>query len=376
MRIGIDLDFIHHGGIGTYLRAFLKHLHEVDQKNTYIFFYSALRRSIPDIPGPDGRYKLKVVRYPRSSSHRPLGRAYLNRLLPWLAKRERLDLFHSPADLPCTGRTFQSVLTVHHLNPPRWMNRIDARYQETLRRRSENVNIVVAPSQSTRDDLRELLGSGCPQIRVIPLGVDLERFHQMDPGQAQVALDRYGVCLPFILFVAKLSPRKNLHTMLEALEILVHDQYSNLSLAVAGSIGNEEYFTSQKEWIRARGLDANVRFLGYVSEHELPKLMNRANAFVYPSHYEGFGCAAAEALACGCPTLVANNSSLPEVVGDAGITVDPESPSAWAEALSRIFQDENLRLTMTEKGTKRASQLTWRRCVRRTVEAYEEIGKK
>jgi glycosyltransferase involved in cell wall biosynthesis len=176
---------------------------------------------------------------------------------------------------------------------------------------------------------------------------------------------RYGISRPYCLHVGTLQPRKNLGVLVEAWERLRAEVGEPAQLLLAGKRG--WLYDDLLKSVESRGLGDLVRFADYVEQEDLPALYSGALAFVFPSLYEGFGLPPLEAMSCGTPVLSSNASSLPEVVGDAGLLLDPNEPGAWADAVKRVMEDEGLRESLSRKGLERAAGFTWERCARETL---------
>lgn len=361
MRVGIDLTYANRQeGTGTYIRSLL----------------GALAR-LPDIEIVTfTRPRLAFLRH----FPRPLARA-LNGLLSvlWLqiavpigARRQRLDLFHAPAFIAPLFLPCPLVLTIHDAAPftvgqqgyPLWGLYLCAFVDLGTRRASR----IIAVSTHAAGELARVFGLPAEKVRAIPHGV-ASSFRPLPPGTAtQPALP--GVDEPFILFVGASDPRKNYTTLLAALRLLHERGDIPPLLVVTGSPTAE--FRSLAEEAHANGM-ARVNFVGYVTEETLVALYNRARAFVFPSRYEGFGLPVLEAMACGCPVICANTTSLPEVAGDAALLIDPDDRDALADALAAVLHDRDLAARLTAAGIARARQFTWEETATRTLAIYREV---
>jgi glycosyltransferase involved in cell wall biosynthesis len=290
-------------------------------------------------------------------------------LLPRLASRAGVELLHSLASTaPLRGR-FARVVTVHDL--------IYARFPEAhagIRDRGMRVLVpaaarrsarVIADSQSTREDLVELLGLDPGRIDVVPLGLGaLARAHATPAQELRQRFDlgRREV----LLTLSAKRPHKNLRLLLDALGEIEHRARPLLVLPGYAT----EYETELREHATARGLDGDVRFLSWVSAEDLEGLWGLARAFVFPSLYEGFGLPVLEAMARGLPVACSNASSLPEVAGEAALLFDPRRPAQIAAALTRLLTDAPLRERLSELGRVRVREFTWERAARLTLESY------
>jgi glycosyltransferase involved in cell wall biosynthesis len=290
-------------------------------------------------------------------------------LLAPLAMRAGVDLVHSLASTaPLWGR-FRRVVTVHDL--------IYARFPEAhagIRDKGMKVLVpqavhrshrVIADSQSTREDLVQMLGVPAAKIDVVPLGLgSVRRAAPIDEREtrARLALGERRV----LLSLSAKRPHKNLLALIGALARIPAAERPVLVLA--------GYPTAHEAELRARaaseGLDADVRFPGWLSAAELESLWTLAQAFVFPSLYEGFGLPVLEAMARGVPVACSDASSLPEVAGDAALLFDPHDEGAIADALRRLLDDAMLREQLRARGLARVSEFTWQRTARLTLESY------
>jgi glycosyltransferase involved in cell wall biosynthesis len=184
------------------------------------------------------------------------------------------------------------------------------------------------------------------------------------------AVQRYGLPLEFIIFVGTLEPRKNVPALLCALREL-HNQGYDLHLAIVGRKGwlYEEIFAKVAE-LR---LSDHVHFLTGVSNEDLARLYNAARCLALPSHYEGFGLPPLEAMACGTPVVVSDRGSLPEVVGDAGLVIDPDDTQDLSGAIRRLLDDDSLRSSLRQKGLMRASTFSWAKAAQQTMAIYDKV---
>lgn len=232
---------------------------------------------------------------------------------------------------------------------------------------------IIAVSQCTATDLRELYNVPPERIVVIPEAADPGLAPVEDPAARAAILARYGLepGTPFFLYLGGLDPRKGLSILLEALLSL---EKASPLLAVAGPLEEDKHFPAFQQGIACRGLGSRVRLLGFVAEADLPALFSAAAAFVFPSLYEGFGLPPLEAMACGAPVIAARAAAVPEVVGQAGILVPPNDPAALASAMAEVLRRPELAAELRVRGLKRAAEFSWRRTAERTHALYEEVA--
>jgi glycosyltransferase involved in cell wall biosynthesis len=292
-------------------------------------------------------------------------------LLPALAARARVDLVHSLASTaPLWGR-FRRVVTVHDLIYARFPEAHagvrDLGMKALVPAASRRSDRVIADSLSTRADLVELVGLAPERIDVVPLGLGAPRREQAPaPAQADVRA-RHGLGdRRVVLSLSAKRAHKNLAALIDALARLPAEERPVLVLP--------GYPTAHEQDLRARarmrGVDGDVRFLAWVSSAELEALWALADAFVFPSLYEGFGLPILEAMARGVPVACSDAASLPEVAGDAALLFDPHDTAALAAALKRLLDEPALAADLVARGRVRVREFTWQRTARLTLESY------
>ena len=305
-------------------------------------------------------------------THRPIVRILWEQFaLPIALRRWRADLLHAPAYVAPLSSPCPSVVTFHDLSfylLPSAFNRQNRMYLQTFSRwAARRARRFIAVSESTRRDLVRLLGVSPDDVDVIYNGVD-EQFHP-EPDVRRVERFRQEKGLPerFVFSLGTLEPRKNLTGLLRAYAE-ARRQGVTEPLVVAGGRGwGDEPILRLVDELGVRPF---VRLAGFVSTDEQPLWYNAATLFAYPSRYEGFGLPVAEAMACGTPVVASNRSSLPEVVGDAGILADPDDSSALASALAKVLHDDALRHELSARGLDRSRRFTWDAAARATLQTY------
>jgi len=224
---------------------------------------------------------------------------------------------------------------------------------------------IIAVSQYTKNDLIKYLKMPEDKIKVIYNGIDHSIFK---PYNTKVR-DK-----PYILYVGSERPRKNLDGLIEAFAILGKD-FPELELVKIGTSGrSEEYRYDTMKKLDNLGITQNVIFIGHIPELDLAYYYSSALLLAYPSLYEGFGLPPVEAMACGCPVVTSDNSSLPEIMGDAGIMVNPYDTDSLAQAMREVLTDSKLRNDMVSKGLKQVKKFSWDRAAIETQEVYEKVG--
>jgi glycosyltransferase involved in cell wall biosynthesis len=373
LRIGIDYTAaVRQGaGIGRYTRELVRALAKLDRGHDYVLFAAAGGQRPVDAGWPTSFQTRSVP-----LSDRALAILWHRLQLPlWVELvTGPVDIFHSPDFVLPPVRRAKTLLTVHDLSFIRYPQCADANLRAYLNRvvpRSvHRADLVLADSQNTKDDLVELLDVRHDRIEVIYPGVE-ERFR---PIEDQVVLDearkQYDLPARFIFGLGTLQPRKNFTRLIEAYSLLV-TRYPSLHLVIAGGKGwlYEEIFAT----VERLDLEEEVVFPGFVADEDLPALYNLAELFVFPSLYEGFGLPPLEAMACGTPVITSDASSLPEVVGEAGLMVEATDVEGLAEAVRRVLEDDALREGMIAKGVKQVRKFTWQKAAAKLLNLYEAL---
>ncbi len=305
------------------------------------------------------------------STENPLGRIRVEQLeTPGVLRRLGADLYHGLAFAAPLCASCPTVITVHDLSfitRPETHKRLNRLYLSLFTRWCcRRAARVIAVSEWTKRDVVSLLGVDPARVDAIPLGVD-PRFRPLPEPEVAAFRQAERIGPHTVFFLGSLEPRKNLPALVEAFH-QVAASIPDAELIVGGSPG--WHYAPLYGRVRALELEDKVHFLGPVPPEDVPKWMNACAVFAYPSLYEGFGLPALEALACGVPVVASDVTSLPEVVGDAGLLVSPTDTRQIAQALCRVLTDGGLRADLRERGQKRAALFTWRRTAERTVESY------
>lgn len=260
------------------------------------------------------------------------------------------------------------VLTCHDLIPWTYYKIRTPTWKANIRsiRRIEH---IIAISEYTKRALLEEMEIPEERIHLIPNGVDLQKFHPITDAARPAYLQPDDKIL---LYVGSEEKRKNLGVVLQALKDLVREM-PEVKLIKAGGPGTGISPETCIKEINRLGLARHVILTGAISDTELVTLYNIADAFVFPSLIEGFGLPPLEAMACGCPVIASDRTSIPEVVGDAGILIDPEEPEDWYNAMFRVLSEPSLSADMKQKSLERAAMFSWDTCAKKTFELYREI---
>lgn len=362
-------------GIGRYARELTRAILQAFPEHRYTLFYAGPLRF------PLLEAKVPGVRW-RAAPLPEKGMVWLwHRLglpLPLEAVTGPADLVYSPDFLlPPTLPGRRTLLTVHDLSfeimPETLPEPLVAYLRRNVPRAVRRATHVLADSESTRQDLLRLWGVPEERVTVLYSGVEPRFQPIVDPAAHARVRARYGLGpWPFLLTVGTVQPRKNYPRLIEAFAAVVREgTFPEGHLVLVGEKGWKAEGTF--EAIRRSGMADRIHWLGFVADEDLPILYSMATAFAMVSRYEGFGLPALEAMACGTPVVVSRTSSLPEVVGEAGVQVDPESVMDIAQGLRAVLADPARREALRRAGLERARRFTWEAAARRWGEIVERL---
>jgi glycosyltransferase involved in cell wall biosynthesis len=362
LRIAIDARKLYDFGIGTYVRNLLRELARTPGGHTYV----VLCRPEDAAPVRDhsSAFEVVVARAGQYSVREPLA-------------RRRVDLFHAPHYVVSPLTTCPYVVTIHdciHLRFPEYLpSRMAHGYARAMMAHAaRRARRVLTVSEASKEDILHYLRVPATKVEVIHNALD-ERL-AATPGADDIARvrERFMLRAPFVLYAGNIKPHKNLERLIEAYARLRQDGDTDLGLVIIGQeVSN---FPGLRRLVHRHQLHRQVRFFGFVPDETLAVLYRLATVFVFPSLYEGFGLPPLEAMAAGTPVITSNVSSLPEVVGDAALLIDPTDSGAIAAAIRRVLDDEPLRTSLVAKGRERVTHFSWARSVERVRQVYEELG--
>jgi glycosyltransferase involved in cell wall biosynthesis len=292
----------------------------------------------------------------------------------------QVSLFWSPHyNIPLFIRAKKRLVTIHDVNHLVFLDRLNlqqkiyAKFMMNLAVKFSDTIITV--SDFSKSEIAKRTKVDEEKITVIHNGINTELFKPLDNHQSVDTKDKFGLPDKFILFVGNVKPHKNLRRLLTAYEVVYNRGLEDHYLVIAGE--KEGFITGDQEIFSVvhnnQDLKERVRFSGYVDNADLPVLYNAASVFVFPSLYEGFGLPPLEAMACGCPTVVSNAASLPEVCGDAAYYVDPHDTESISEGMYKILTDNSLRQHLIKKGLERAKLFSWKKSGGDHITVFEEI---
>jgi glycosyltransferase involved in cell wall biosynthesis len=374
VKIGVDIRHITDFGVGTYLRNILRELVHLDHENQYYLIGEGERaREVGDLPE-----NFHVVALDEHGT--ALGKALQFRRV---VQREHCDLVHvpylesTPLGLPCAY-----VVTAHDLLDYMYRARNGSSLRRLLhfqftKRLLNHAARIFAVSHFTKNDIQRVFGIPAAKIEVVYNAID-DRFRHghASAEDREFIAERYQVNYPFVLYAGRISPHKNIVRLIEAFSALKgalekESKFPDLKLIIIGD--DLSSHPDLRRTVIRSGMQNDVRFLGFVPVDVLRIFYDTAKLFVFPSLYEGFGLPPLEAMAHGTPVVTSNTSSLPEVVGNAAVLVNPENVFDIMRALHRTLVDQGLRDQLKQRGYEQASHYSWETSARRILEAYGEI---
>jgi len=393
LRIALDTRRVADFGIGTYIRNLVRALARVDDRNQYKLITT--QRAVPEFSDLPPNFETVIFPAPAKRGPAQSGLAQIRYGL--FLRKVEADLFHIPLNAVPLLMPKPYLVTIHDMSTLLFASQLGYRNRLRhfyLRRGLLRADRVMAVSKATCRDVEAVLGIPVSRMRVVYNAPD-PTFHAPSaavltpvpgeesgypagfPAEIQRVLDRYRIHYPFLLYVGRTNPQKNIPRLVEAFavlrgEIQDHPVYRDLRLLI---IGDEisRYPALRHAVIHSR-VEDTVRFLGFVPIDTLRAFYQAASAFVFPSLYEGFGLPPLEAMACGTPVVCSSVSSLPEVVGDAAEIINPENVFDIARGLREVLLNPIRRASLVERGFAQARRFSWERTAQQVLDAYEEIG--
>ena len=370
MRIGIDLRCLAEGrrtGVEEYTISLLQNIFKQDRNNEYILFFNSYKRKGFNLPwiSQYPNVKLRKFKFPNK----------LLNFLFWYFKWPKIDKFLGQVDILfmpninffSVSHDTKLIITIHDLS----FERLPENF--SLKRRlwhflvnpkaiCDRADKIVTISHSSKSDIQTFYDINSSKIELILPGIS-SRFRLIDRNDYKFieVQKKYNLPYNFILFLGTNEPRKNIDSVIEAYENLMLEtketELEKYCLVIAGQTGwlnkNIDQLIENSEYKH------KIFRLNYIDEEDKPYFINLASLFVYTSHFEGFGLPPLEAMACGVPVIVSNNSSLPEVIGDAGILINPDKPNEIYQAMLQILSSKQLIIKLRQKGLKRAKNFNW-----------------
>jgi glycosyltransferase involved in cell wall biosynthesis len=377
VKVAIDIRRMTEFGVGTYTRNVVRALGRLDQSNEYFLIGSP--QKVAEIgPLPPNFQTVPLFDADNTAKGYFECRAILKRLNCDLAHIPHL--FSIPRNLPC-----RYVMTVHDVLEHLYRARDRSNLRRSLhfqltRRVLKGASRILAVSRYTKSEIEKLFGIPGSRIEVVYNAIDARFLHgHASDADRQVLAERYLVTYPFLLYAGRISPHKNVVRTIEAFSALKAELekdggFPDLKLII---IGDElsKHPDLRRTVIRG-GVQNDVRFMGFVPIEMLRVFYDAAKIFVFPSLYEGFGLPPLEAMAHGTPVVTSNTSSLPEVVGNAAVLVNPENVFEIMRALHRVLLDQTVREKFKQRGYEQVKKFSWDASARQILSVYKEVAGK
>lgn len=376
MRVAIDFRSTigQPAGIGRFTNNLVKQIALLDTRNNYVlysFYPIKPAREIGELIKKHPNFSLKTNPVPG----RIMRYLWDYFKIPIEFSIGEVDIIHIMDFLIPKIRKAKLIVTIHDISSilfPQWHTRYTKRWvRNRIHLAKEKADRIIVDSIHTKKDLVQTLGVSEDLITVIYGGVG----EQFQPIKDQEILKRVKkrcrIRDKYLLFLGTLEPRKNIPGLIRAFH-KIKNRFSDYQLVIAGKKGwkFQEIFKTVEEL----KLEDRVIFTGYLPEEDIPSLYSGAELFVYPTLYEGFGFPPLEDMACGTPVITSNLSSLPEVVGEAGILIDPNDIDELSQAMESVLSDENLKRELRAKGLRQAAKFSWEKCAQETLKVYQEVG--
>jgi glycosyltransferase involved in cell wall biosynthesis len=364
----------HKTGVGRVIEGYLKALSRIDSENNYYILTRSEYAGISDLKKPN--FHVIPVRL---GDNFLLYHLWTQTGLQYQILKKRADLVLLP-QINLILMKLRPILLVQHdlieyrLRHQKWFKMIFRKLALPIA--FKKADRIVCVSDNTRRDMKRLFKVPDEKIMVIHDAVDLSLFGRMDKENAKAILrGKYGIKDKFILYTGTLTlPQKNLLKLVHAFKLLSRN-HKGLKLVLVGGKGKDSHLIFER--VEELGLTRDVIFAGYVPDQDLLLFYNGAEAFCFPSLYEGFGLPVLEAMACECPVVCSNTSSLPDVAGGAALLADPDREEDIADALLKLLRDKGQRERCIEKGIKRASEFSWdssAEALLRVINEMKDVG--
>ncbi|MFA5829404.1 MAG: glycosyltransferase family 1 protein [Candidatus Gracilibacteria bacterium] len=369
LRIAIDIREAGHEktGKGWYTYNLVQALLEIDSHNEYILYTDQEKNSYKEFKNAH----IKTVKGKSVIWH-------LN-VLKDLKKSPPVDIFFAPTSyiIPCFApKNLRVIITVHDLVaflfPGSHNSKAVLIERVTLRKALKKAANVLVVSANTEKDLLDRFHYPKEKIHEVPCATT--EFYKEEIGERELTAFKKKHHLPdkFILAVGTLEPRKNFSTLIKSF-VIVKRKYPDCKLVIVGKKGWK--YKLIEEALKKYQLESDVIFPGYLVDEDLRKMYHLASVFVFPSLYEGFGIPPLEAMACGCPVVSSNVASLPEVIGDSGLLIDPKNAHKWADAVCSLLDNEQTRNMLIERGHRRAEKFSWANSAKIALEVFESYAR-
>ena len=372
MRIAFDVRKLNDFGIGTYIRNLILHLAQLDQDSEYLLI------------GRE-RDKAELGALPANFSylfdHTQESTFWNDFVLPYTLKKRGVQILHTPhyrsPRFYAANRSLPFMIVSTFSSPTMPVqSRPTTEARKITRRTIKQSSHILTVSEATQRDLMRLFSIPEEKITVVYNAIDERAVLTSDVEEQKRVLERYQIQDPFLLYAGNIKPHKNIARLIEAFSVLKtelkeNETWKNLKLLIIGDELSKHQFL-RRTVIRS-GVQHDVRFFGYVPYETLKVFYKSAEIFAFPSLYEGFGLPPLEAMANGTPVLTSNVSSLPEVMGNAALLVNPENVFEICKGLKHLLFDFNLRAELIAKGLEQSRLYSWKKSAELVWQTYQKV---
>lgn len=390
MKIGIDVRTLmdkYYSGVSIYSLNLIQELLKIDKENHYFLYYNSAKKI--KLPEFVGNYSVIHTKYPNK-----IFNYILQKTLSWPKLDKVLggvDVFLSPHyNFMALSSGTKKVLTIHDLSflryPEFFSRRKNFWHQAiNIKKLAHSMDIIVAVSENTKQDIIELLNIDEKKVKVIYSGLE-NSFHELrsslendnfnneiNQKKLREVKEKYKLPDKYILSLSNLEPRKNLETLISAYDKIrsASNNLNDIKLVIGGAKG-WKYKNIFKSIEKSKYKD-DIIYTSYIDNNDKPYIYKQAQVFVYPSFYEGFGFPPLEAMASAVPVIASFSSSLPEIIDKAGMLVDPKSSDELAKAITSILTDKDLRDYYIDKGLKRAKEFSWQSTAETYIQVFNDL---
>jgi glycosyltransferase involved in cell wall biosynthesis len=373
MRVAIDIRKIDDFGIGTYIRNLVLNLAQIDNESRY--FLIGRERDCTELGALPPN-----ISFIHDQTHE--SEFWNDWILPYILRKNEVEILHTPHYRPPRFLRCKSIITIHdcvHILFPNYASSKTSydHARKLTRRAVKRSSHILTVSEATQRDLVRLFSVPEEKITVVYNAIDERAIVTCSDEEQRRVLERYQIQDPFLLYAGNIKPHKNIARIIEAFSVLKtelkeNETWKNLKLLIIGDELSKHQFL-RRTVIRS-GVQHDVRFFGFVPYETLNVFYKAAQIFVFPSLYEGFGLPPLEAMANGTPVLTSNISSLPEVMGDAALLVNPENVFEICKGLKHLLFDSHLRAELIAKGLEQSSKFSWRKSAEQVLQAYRKVS--
>lgn len=365
---GYEANVAQRVGSGQVAFELLKNIEQLDRKNNYTILLPS--KPFPDLPKPRENWKYKILRP---------AKLWTRLVIPLYYRfaKEKPDLILSPTHyIPAFIKTprITIIFDLSFLRFPEMFNKQDLyKLTKWTKYSAEESAHIITISQSSKKDIQKFYEISPKKITVVYPGYDDKVFRKInDDGEIEKVLKKYEIEGNYIIYIGTIQPRKNLLRLIRSVKNI-----ENIKLIIAGKINGK----GRKAWMndeilsepKKLGIEEKIIFTDFVPTEELPYLISGAKAFVLPSLWEGFGIPVVEAMACGVPVIVSNVSSLPEVAGEAGILVNPESEIQIEQAIRLLVTDKKMHDRLAKKALEQTKEFSWEKMAKEVIKILDSV---